>query len=204
MVMARPKKSLEVDTVALLKLAAEREFAERGFSAARLEDVAAAVGISRPSLLYHFGSKEQLFRAVVQGIFADLGREFAGVFEGAGAFEERLYALLVTFSDFFERRPHAAGILIREVVSRDSIGRALLAELGGPLIEEVEAWVAAHGVVAAGVSVRGVLMHVVSDTLLRHGSGDLRGVFWGEEREPAAWPMVRALFLGGLNTGGQG
>jgi AcrR family transcriptional regulator len=41
-------------------------FAERGFSAARLEDVAARAGISKGTLYLYFPSKEELFKAVVR------------------------------------------------------------------------------------------------------------------------------------------
>jgi AcrR family transcriptional regulator len=41
-------------------------FAERGFSAARLDDVAAQAGISKGTLYLYFPSKEELFKAVVR------------------------------------------------------------------------------------------------------------------------------------------
>jgi AcrR family transcriptional regulator len=41
--------------------AAMHHFAERGFRGARLEDIAADVGITRAAVLKHFGSKDELF-----------------------------------------------------------------------------------------------------------------------------------------------
>ena len=49
--------------------AAERHFAERGFEAARLEDIAADVGIRRAAIFYYFRDKEQLYAAVLDEIF---------------------------------------------------------------------------------------------------------------------------------------
>ncbi len=73
--MARPRKaSLRVATPERLLGAAEREFALRGFAAARLEDIAERSGITRPSLLHHYASKEALYSAVVKRSFGDLGR----------------------------------------------------------------------------------------------------------------------------------
>jgi AcrR family transcriptional regulator len=46
--------------------AATRAFAESGFAATSLEDVAAEAGISRDSLYRHFESKAELYRAVLQ------------------------------------------------------------------------------------------------------------------------------------------
>jgi AcrR family transcriptional regulator len=42
-------------------------FVERGFSATRLEDVAARAGVSKGTLYLYFPSKEDLFKAVVRG-----------------------------------------------------------------------------------------------------------------------------------------
>ena len=41
-------------------------FAERGFAATRLEDIAARAGITRGTLYLYFESKEELFKAVVR------------------------------------------------------------------------------------------------------------------------------------------
>jgi AcrR family transcriptional regulator len=47
--------------------AAERLFAERGFSAVKLKDIAAAVGIAHASLYHHVpGGKEQLYVEVME------------------------------------------------------------------------------------------------------------------------------------------
>lgn len=52
--------------------AAREEFAERGFAAARLEDVAKRVGISRAALYLAFDSKEEMFRALVSEVITEM------------------------------------------------------------------------------------------------------------------------------------
>ena len=52
--------------------AAREEFAERGFAAARLEDVAKRVGISRAALYLAFDSKEAMFRALVSEVITEM------------------------------------------------------------------------------------------------------------------------------------
>ena len=51
-------------TVERLLEAGEAEFAARGYADARLEDIAAAVGVRRASLLYHFATKQELYDRV--------------------------------------------------------------------------------------------------------------------------------------------
>jgi TetR/AcrR family transcriptional regulator len=56
-------------------VAARAAFAEHGFHGTRLQDVAAAAGLRHPTLLYHFGSKEGLYAAVIDDAFADWAAE---------------------------------------------------------------------------------------------------------------------------------
>jgi AcrR family transcriptional regulator len=49
---------------------AARLFAERGYSATSLEDVARQTGMSRPALYYYFKSKEDVLARLVEGLIA--------------------------------------------------------------------------------------------------------------------------------------
>jgi len=57
--------------------AAFRVFAERGYRATRLDDVAAAVGLTKGAIYYYFEGKEDLLRQAVQSrhraIFSEIG-----------------------------------------------------------------------------------------------------------------------------------
>src|SRR5918995_3170634 len=68
--------------------AALASFAERGFAATRLEDVAARAGISKGTLYLYFKSKEELFEAVVRAtLLPNLARieALAASYEGPSA-----------------------------------------------------------------------------------------------------------------------
>jgi TetR/AcrR family transcriptional regulator len=83
--MARPRADAHArPTTERILDAALAEFANRGFGPARLEDISKAASIRRPSLLYHFGSKEKLYEAVVRRTFAEL-REALAAAMGDGA-----------------------------------------------------------------------------------------------------------------------
>jgi AcrR family transcriptional regulator len=56
----------KTDRPAEITAAALAVFGERGFAAARLEDIAARAGLSKAALYLYFATKTDLFRAVVQ------------------------------------------------------------------------------------------------------------------------------------------
>jgi AcrR family transcriptional regulator len=61
----RTRRTAEQAKNAILD-AAEQQLREAGPAAIRLQEVAAAVGVSHPAILHHFGSREALIEAVVQ------------------------------------------------------------------------------------------------------------------------------------------
>ena len=58
---------------------ATRLFAARGYEDTSIEAVLHEAGISRGSLYHHFASKEALFDAVLEGVYADLGTSTQGI-----------------------------------------------------------------------------------------------------------------------------
>lgn len=81
--------------------AAFLEFAERGYAAARLEDVARRIGVTKGTIYFYFPSKEELFKAVCREhlwpVFERLERLPS---EHHGSADELLRALLtVTYRD---------------------------------------------------------------------------------------------------------
>jgi len=49
-------------------LAAQKEFAARGFSGARMEAIADRAGINKAMLFYYFSSKEKLYQTILNGV----------------------------------------------------------------------------------------------------------------------------------------
>lgn len=95
--------------------AAESIFADIGYAAARLDHVAQAVGIRRPSILYYFASKQELYDAVEADIFASMHAFAQERIRGVADPLERLLALLDAWLDFNVARPSAARIIQRLV-----------------------------------------------------------------------------------------
>lgn len=180
--MSRPRaKKGERPTQKRLLQAALREFGERGFKVARLEDVARRVGVTRQSLLYHWPSKRALYQAAVQTMFFDLGVELSKAMVVKGDFETKLDALVKGFMDYLSVKEWAAPLLIRELVDGTGPGHALLIGEVDPIFDQVEGFLrtVGKGKIRARLPLRAVLMQVVSSILLRAAARDLGDELWG-------------------------
>jgi AcrR family transcriptional regulator len=51
---------------------ARREFADRGYSGARVDDIAASTRTTKRMIYYYFGGKEQLFEAVLEQAYSEI------------------------------------------------------------------------------------------------------------------------------------
>ena len=60
-----PERDPEATRANILAIATE-EFAEKGFSGARVDDIAARTNTSKRMIYYYFGDKEGLFVAVIE------------------------------------------------------------------------------------------------------------------------------------------
>jgi TetR/AcrR family transcriptional regulator len=110
-----PRPAKAERTRAAILAAAERLFAERGFDATRLEDVAAAVGIRRASIVYHFRDKPELYDAVLADVLGALRERLAAALLGEGRFATRVERAVSAWIDAVVARPALARLLLREV-----------------------------------------------------------------------------------------
>jgi AcrR family transcriptional regulator len=91
-------------------------FAERGFAATRLEDVARAAGVSKATVYLYFENKERLFEAVVrETVAANLDHAIALVDAFAGTTEDLLRTLFGLFERVLDSNiPVVAKLVISE------------------------------------------------------------------------------------------
>jgi len=174
-------------TVERLLEAAEAEFAARGFSEARLEDIAARVGVRRASLLYHFESKQVLYERVLEHAFSEfrslvvhaLGRP-------AASYAERLDDVAGISVDVFTRRPLFARLILRDALDAQEQACERARKYVAPLLELGEAFVragAAAGEFRLDVEARHVLLFFTGAIIFHASIADAqRDVLWGPGR----------------------
>jgi TetR/AcrR family transcriptional regulator len=121
--------------------AATRLLAERGFDGTSLQDVADVVGVRKPSLLYHFASKEALRAAVFAQMLGHWNVALPRILRAATSGEGRFDAVLGEMVRFFHEDADRAKLLLREVLDRPREMAALIRVHMRPWVESVSAYI---------------------------------------------------------------
>lgn len=121
--MGRPRSH----TRERIQNAARELFARRGVQRTSLQDIADKLGITKPALYYHFTSREDLVRSIVQPLI-DEGEHF--IADQESRVDTDVRELLEGYFDFHYRRRRDLMLVVTELTT--------LAELG--LIDNLPAW----------------------------------------------------------------
>ncbi len=127
LMIGKTRASMIEETRDKLLSAARKAFAEQGFAAASMDDLTAAVGLTRGALYHHFGDKKGLLAAVV----AELDAEMAAKAQAASANAPDPWAAL-----------EASGVAFIELALDPEVQRIVLLDgpafLGDPTQGEVQ------------------------------------------------------------------
>ena len=124
-------------THASILRAAESLFAERGFAATRLEDVAKAVGIRRASIVYYYRDKTDLYDAVLADVFGALLDRIEPILRSQPPLAQRTESAVSEWIDFLVARPTTARLLLREVADAQPEKSPRLGPHTAPFFETV-------------------------------------------------------------------
>jgi AcrR family transcriptional regulator len=125
--VTRAARSPEPNDVRARSLAAAtRLFAQQGFDGTSLQEIADAVGVSKPAVLHHFPSKEDLRRAVLDGILDHWRETLPRLLLAATASTDRFDAVFGELQTFFASDSDRARLLARELLDRPAEVRKML------------------------------------------------------------------------------
>ncbi|MFK7991734.1 MAG: TetR/AcrR family transcriptional regulator [Sandaracinaceae bacterium] len=164
---------------------ATRRFAANGVDGTSLSAIAGDVGVRKPSLLYHFPSKDALHQAVLDGVLSRWNEVLPRLLEAASG-DDRFDALLDETVAFFLDDPDRARLVLREILDRPDAMRDRLAAAVQPWIRVIAGYVEraqAHGEVRGDVDPRAYVVHVIHMIVGGIAIADTLGVVLGGEDE---------------------
>jgi AcrR family transcriptional regulator len=138
-------------------------FAERGFHAASMDEIAERADISKPMLYAYFGSKEGLYSAYMERVGGELLAAMDAAVDPALAPGEQVLASMTAFLGFVDEHRPGWAVLQRELASNGGavaadvarVRAAIVRRMAVLLASELEEGLAdalAHGFVGAGES----------------------------------------------------
>jgi len=111
-----PRRSAR-DSRQLIFKAAAVEFAERGYAAAGVDRIAEKARVNKAMIYYHFGSKADLYREVLQDMFRAVSARARAIADGDGTPEAKFDTWVATLVEEAAARPHFPPIMLRELAS---------------------------------------------------------------------------------------
>ncbi len=93
---------------------AEQVFAERGFRAVSMDEIAERCGVSKPLLYEHFGSKDGLVLAAIDRVKAELYEATSAAMAGASDPRDMVWRGMLAYFEFMDAHSRSFAMLLQE------------------------------------------------------------------------------------------
>lgn len=108
------------DTRNKLLSVATRQFADRGFYGASIADITSELGVTKQTLLHHFGTKAGLYGEILKGISARATQSLEEIKSRFSEPELQLEEVVANHFTYQVDRPDEARLLMRELLDNES------------------------------------------------------------------------------------
>jgi AcrR family transcriptional regulator len=177
--MVDRRRAPETDVRAAILAAATRLFGARGFDGTAVQDVADAVGVSKPAVLHHFPSTEVLRQAVLEAMLEHWKETLPRLLLAATAGEDRFQAVFGELRRFFAEDPDRARLVVRELLDRPEEMRGVLRDAVRPWLDAVARYIRPGqdaGLYHADLDPDAYVVHVLSLVIAASATGSVTSV----------------------------
>lgn len=87
-------------------------FSEKGYDATSVREICEAAGITKPTLYHFYGSKEGVYRAIVEGALERFRADMVRALAGEGTLRNRLVRMASAYVDATVREPDLARFIM--------------------------------------------------------------------------------------------
>ncbi len=172
---------------------ATRLFAERGYAACSMADLAECVGLRKASLFHHFPSKDDLYGAVLERLMRSLSDTITASISPGGSYQEQLDRMSDGMVAAFGEQPFAARIVAREMMDWGPFVRARFNELVAPVLQATRTFL--EGGMEAGAfkrrDVSQVILSLMGLHLMPFAVGEMAKVLTQRESSSAEYISAR-------------
>jgi AcrR family transcriptional regulator len=139
--MANQSFNEQPSTKQLLLQMATSLFAERGYYGVSIADIANTIGVTKQSLLYHFGSKEKLYEAVIENISEQTVGGLEAYFEEEQPDLEQLEEFFLAQLHMTLSHPESSRVILRELMDNKQRADSVKAWILNPYLDSIVAFI---------------------------------------------------------------
>lgn len=115
--MSQSSATIGAATRSDLIAAARKLFGQRGFDGASIRAITAEAGANLGAVTYHFGSKRNLYSAVLEDGLRPMAARVAAAATSDGTALERMLRVVEGYFEHFQRHPDLPHLLLQEVAA---------------------------------------------------------------------------------------
>ncbi|NNG01277.1 MAG: TetR/AcrR family transcriptional regulator [Desulfobacteraceae bacterium] len=97
--------------------AATRDFSQKGYAGARMDEIAGRAKVNKATIYYHIGDKKALYAQVLHDVFGAVADRMAECIHDDHTPEENLKQYVLTLADTISNNPFIPPIMMREAAS---------------------------------------------------------------------------------------
>lgn len=98
--------------------AAEEEFSDKGLYGTRVDEIARKANINKRMIYEYFGSKEELYKAVLVEVYSRLSRREAKLLSKEEPYQEKIRDIIRLYFEFLQENPSYVNMILWENLNK--------------------------------------------------------------------------------------